>query len=144
MKKSNNWNEFSHLKLRETIAKKMEAKTFDEVSYGTKRVRVITEQDNKCNRCGIDSWMGEDLPLEIDHINGNNQDNSRENLEALCPNCHSLTKTWRGRNRSDKKVSDSELLEHLKSAPNIRQGLLNAGLAGKGGNYKRAKKLLGS
>ena len=43
------------------------------------------------------------LPLELDHINGDNSDNTLENLRVLCPNCHSLQLTHRGRNRKKKQ-----------------------------------------
>jgi len=39
------------------------------------------------------------LPLELDHINGDHHDNRLENLRILCPNCHSLKPTHRGRRR---------------------------------------------
>lgn len=71
-----------------------------------KRLRVILEQDGKCNKCGITHWNGERITLEYEHIDGNNENNSRENVEALCPNCHSQTKTWRGRKngKTQKKI----------------------------------------
>jgi hypothetical protein len=70
----------------------------------------------------------------------------RDNLRALCPNCHSQTDTWRGRNKNSgyKKVSDETLLELLTTESSIRQALLKAGLAAKGNNYDRAKTLLES
>lgn len=39
------------------------------------------------------------IPLEIDHIDGNSENNSEENLRLICPNCHSLTATYKGANR---------------------------------------------
>jgi len=40
-----------------------------------------------------------DCALELDHIDGNNKNNTLKNLRWLCPNCHSMTSTWRGRNK---------------------------------------------
>lgn len=62
-----------------------------------KRLRVILEQNGKCNKCELDEWLGERITLEYEHKDGNNDNNARENVEALCPNCHSQTTTWRGR-----------------------------------------------
>lgn len=53
----------------------------------------------KCQNCGCDGkWQNGIISLELDHINGNNTDNRIENLRYLCPNCHALTDTYRGRN----------------------------------------------
>lgn len=77
---------------------------FDTMSRERKRWRVIVEQNGKCAECGISHWRGVEITLELEHINGVNNDDRRENLKALCPNCHSLTETWRGRNNSGRKV----------------------------------------
>ena len=50
-----------------------------------------------CENCGLDQWLGNNIPLEIHHINGNNLDNRLENLKLLCPNCHAQTSNYRGR-----------------------------------------------
>ena len=54
----------------------------------------------KCAICGIKSWQGKTLSLELDHINGINNDNRLENLRFLCPNCHSQTSTFGAKNSS--------------------------------------------
>lgn len=54
----------------------------------------------RCEICDIDSWNGRPLTLQIDHINGVGTDNRMENLRFLCPNCHSQTDTFGGKNKS--------------------------------------------
>lgn len=70
-------------------------------SYKLKR-RLITAGilDPFCEQCGWCKTSPDGrLPLELDHINGDRKDNRIENLRILCPNCHSLTHTYRGRNK---------------------------------------------
>ena len=50
-----------------------------------------------CEKCGLEIWQGQPIPLEIHHVNGDNTDNRLENLLLLCPNCHALTNNYRGR-----------------------------------------------
>ncbi len=57
-----------------------------------------------CIECGNDGkWNGKPIVLELDHINGNRYDNRLENLRILCPNCHSQTPTYKGRNSKKPK-----------------------------------------
>ena len=54
----------------------------------------------KCSNCGCDGhWQNGIISLELDHINGDNTNNLIENLRYLCPNCHALTETYRGKNK---------------------------------------------
>lgn len=55
-------------------------------------------KEKRCEHCSNTQWMGKDVPLQLDHINGIRSDNRIENLRVLCPNCHALTPTWGGRN----------------------------------------------
>jgi hypothetical protein len=54
--------------------------------------------ENKCLICGITDWNGKKLNMELDHIDGNKYNHSLLNLRLLCPNCHSQTETFRGKN----------------------------------------------
>jgi len=64
------------------------------------RKRLIREGffRHQCSSCGLEDWMGCKIPLELDHINGDNKDNRLLNLRLLCPNCHAQTPTYRGLN----------------------------------------------
>lgn len=98
-----------------------------------------------CGDCGLDEWRGKKLSLHLEHIDGDSFNNSIDNLTLLCPNCHSITDTYCGKNKNSgkKKVSDETLLTSLKNNSNIRQALIEVGLSPRGGNYVRASRLLG-
>ena len=51
-----------------------------------------------CSSCGNVSWMGLPIPLELDHVDGDRDNNELANLRLLCPNCHAQTPTYRAKN----------------------------------------------
>ncbi len=65
------------------------------------RKRIIKENllPYKCSKCELNEWLGKKLSLHLDHIDGNNNNHDLDNLRFLCPNCHSQTSTYTGRNK---------------------------------------------
>lgn len=69
---------------------------------GIKKI-LIKEKGEKCEDCGwneVNKYTG-NIPIELEHIDGNSQNNDLSNLKLLCPNCHSLTKTYKGANKGN-------------------------------------------
>lgn len=65
------------------------------------RLRLLKEGvfKHKCYGCNRKNWLGSPIPLELEHIDGNSKNNKISNLTLLCPNCHALTPTYRGKNK---------------------------------------------
>lgn len=59
--------------------------------------RWYLEDKDSCENCGLSEWVGLPITLEVHHRDSNKLNNSFDNFQALCPNCHSLTVGWRGR-----------------------------------------------
>ena len=55
-------------------------------------------KEYKCESCGLTEWLGQPIPLELHHIDGNRYNNTIENFQLLCPNCHAFTESYRGKN----------------------------------------------
>jgi Zn finger protein HypA/HybF involved in hydrogenase expression len=75
-----------------------------EYSSNKLRKRLIEEglKEYGCECCKLTEWLGEPIPLELDHIDGDHYNNLIENLKILCPNCHAKTPTYRGKNKKNK------------------------------------------
>ena len=64
--------------------------------------RLINEgiKKNECEHCGLFEWLGKEISIELDHIDGDRTNHRLENLRMLCPNCHSQTSTYRSKKRN--------------------------------------------
>jgi hypothetical protein len=84
------------------------------------RRRLVAEglMRAECSGCGLDQWLGAPIPLELDHIDGDIENNSIGNLRLLCPNCHALTPTYRGKNTK---------YAHIPPLADILKGIDHAG-----------------
>ena len=107
---------------------------------------LIALRGRQCECCKNSEWQGKLIPLEVHHLDGNNMNNSIENLQLLCLNCHAQTDNFRTRNTTPKEkreeISEEIFKETLETSPNIRQALIKLGLAPKGGNYTRANEII--
>ncbi|MFB2877608.1 HNH endonuclease signature motif containing protein [Aerosakkonemataceae cyanobacterium BLCC-F46] len=91
-------------------------KKYGNVSNHLRRF-LIEQYGEKCSLCGwcqVNPHTGK-IPVEVDHIDGNWQNNSPDNLRLLCPNCHSLTPTYRARN----KGKGRDWRRHLYTVTNL-------------------------
>ena len=68
----------------------------------TNKVRKKILEENikahKCECCGLETWLGQPIPLEVHHKDGDRSHNELSNFELLCPNCHAFTDSYRGKN----------------------------------------------
>jgi hypothetical protein len=86
-------------KLKAWLAGEIEINTVN-VSKTLKNY-LLEQCGHKCSKCGwceVNPTTGK-IPLEVNHIDGNSSNNTPSNMEVLCPNCHSLTPTFRNLNR---------------------------------------------
>ena len=102
---------------------------------------LIALRGRKCECCGITEWMGQPINLEIHHKDGDRTNNSLENLQLLCPNCHSYTPTFT-KSGDKRHKTEEEFVAALRGSATIRQALKVLDLTPKGGNYERAWELI--
>jgi DNA-binding CsgD family transcriptional regulator len=84
---------------RTPIEQLLVADTYRSRHYLKARLVKAGLKPNRCERCGIAEWRGVPLTFALHHVNGVRNDNRLDNLELLCPNCHSQTDNFAGRNR---------------------------------------------
>ena len=121
---------------------------YEDNDFGTTNNRLIkeklfSERGNKCEECGITSWNGKEIILQLHHIDGNSNNNKRENLQLLCPNCHSQTENFCNKNtKGSKRITDEEFLEALENSTSICAACRLLGITPNQNNYARARKLM--
>lgn len=71
----------------------------DEHARGRVKSYLEQREGKKCSICGIDSWLGQPIPLVCDHIDGDCSNNNLDNFRLICNNCDSLLPTFKGRNK---------------------------------------------
>lgn len=114
---------------------------FNTHTWSTIKDKLFEEREYKCECCGITEWNGKSIKLQVHHIDGNHNNNTRSNLMILCPNCHSQTDNWTYK-KNQNKITDEMFLEALQNTSNICQACRMLGISPNQNNYKRAKKLI--
>ena len=76
---------------------------------------LFEKQNGACNHCKNTEWMGKPINLELEHKDGNSVNDHEDNVELLCPNCHSYTPTYKGRNKGNGRHSRRERYAEGKS-----------------------------
>lgn len=116
------WNTAKGLKNPHYISAFEYLGTDKEISSHELRIKLYKENilEEKCSLCGLGpEWQGKSITLQLDHINGCSSDNRLENLRIVCPNCHSQTPTFRGRNITPKLSSGLPSALSVKGSPNL-------------------------
>lgn len=106
------------------------------------RKLLLQIRGQKCEICGITEWNNKPISLQCHHIDGDHTNNQLSNLLLVCPNCHSQTEHYKGKERIKRsKVSVEEILALASQCYSINDLLNKLDLAG-GGNYHRVKKIV--
>lgn len=110
---------------------------------GVLKAELIKLREHKCESCGLTTWQNQPIPLEAHHIDGDKTNNTLENLQLLCPNCHTLTINYGSKNiKKHNDITDDELILALQTQPSIRQALFSLGMSDAGANYERVRILI--
>jgi len=93
-------NKYCSIKCQQNFQRK------EKIENGTAKPRtlkkyLIETMRNKCSVCGITEWNKKPIVMELEHIDGNSENNDLSNLTLICPNCHSQTPTYKGANRGN-------------------------------------------
>ena len=104
-------------------------KRFADFSYngkGDHKNALLLERGHKCEECTLTEWLGKPITIELEHIDGDRKNNTKDNLKLLCPNCHSQTSTWRRakvKGWKKRKYTDKEYITAIEESYNLNQAL---------------------
>lgn len=117
--------DISHFNLRKRRSLNKNIFTIDsDVDRSSIRYNIIKNNliEYKCHSCGCnDIWLGQKMPLILDHINGINNDNRLENLRFLCSNCDSIQPTYKNRNSNEEKEKSKIRKQNIINSNKIRK-----------------------
>lgn len=77
-------------------------------SMSTMRKYLIFKRGRRCEVCRNEMWQLNLIPLEVNHIDGNSENNKLDNVELICPNCHTLTPNYKGKNKGNGRYKRRE------------------------------------
>lgn len=119
---------------------------FNELTHKEKRIKILREQEFKCDMCHNDMWNGVPITLELDHINGERRNETRDNLRFVCPNCHSQTDTYKTLNvkgvLGKKTITDDQIIEALMQEESMYKAIVRLDMNPHGGNYTRFRRII--
>ena len=100
----------------------------------------------ECESCKNTTWLNQKIPLELHHINGINSDNSIENLQILCPNCHAFTPNFCSKNSKTKtinrvKLSEEEIIDIIKNSYSFSEVFKKLSISSAAANYQKIRKI---
>lgn len=142
----NNNIDYSHFKGRAWNKNEILLSDINDFGITNKRsIReiLLKERPHRCEKCGLTSWLGEPINLQVHHIDGNANHNTRDNLLLLCPNCHSQTDNWCNKNiNRNSNITDEEFLNAIKNSNSICEACRILGITPNQNTYLRAKRLM--
>ena len=108
------WNKLGHPNFGNNIDLEKRFTKHDRRINADKTKKILLNhklKEYKCEICGCKDWLGKPITLQLHHINGDGTDDRLENLQLLCPNCHSQTDSYCKRKEIRNKSTDLSAIE---------------------------------
>lgn len=115
--KENRVNKYCKACADSHIYNSIAARTLAEVRTDrSRKLILLRERGHHCEVCLLSEWRGQPIPLDLDHIDGNPDNNDASNLRLLCPNCHAQTETYKGKGTRAGRYSRRKLTRRRRYA----------------------------